>query len=83
MNLENSSVLVRWIQYVSPVRYAGEAYLRNEFDGNEHKYFGVNPIMKLGYDIGFNKCLIYLFCLGCILRVVALLCIRVRISKLQ
>lgn len=37
-----SYVWIRWLQWISPIRYAAESLMRNEFDGN-HKYI-VNPL---------------------------------------
>ena len=65
-NLETTYVWLRWIQYISPIRYAMEILIRNEFDGNERyegQQVGVygeinpsnevqSPADELGYTIG-------------------------------
>ena len=79
--LNNVSVVIRWMQYISPIRYGCEALLRNEFDDNPRYPF--NPVPGLGFDIGFWNCLLWITVIGTVLRVLALVAIKLRISKAQ
>jgi len=53
VNLNDVYVWLRWIQYISPVRYSTEALIRNEFEGN-NKYGDVVTYEKYGYDLGIG-----------------------------
>ena len=81
MNLNQIPDCVKWIQYISPVRYAAEAYIRNEFDNNDK--YDYNPIYDLGFNLGFERCLLHLLVLGVILRFVALFLLQINIRMIQ
>lgn len=80
-NLDNISVVIAWMQYISPIRYGAEALLRNEFDGN--KRYPFNPVEALNYNIGFYECLLYIIIIAIVLRILALIAIKLRVSKAQ
>jgi ATP-binding cassette, subfamily G (WHITE), eye pigment precursor transporter len=80
-NLDNVSVTIRWMQYISPIRYGWEALLRNEFDDNPKYQF--NPISGLQYNVGSSKCIVYIMVIAIVLRFVAFGAIKMRISKAQ
>lgn len=52
-NLNTIYVWLRWVQYLSPMRYVMEILVRNEFEGVN---LGSNdPIDFLGYNLGIYK----------------------------
>lgn len=81
VNIEQASIVIRWMQYISPVRYGGEALLRNEFDGNDRYDF--NPIPSLNLNVGFANCILYLAVISFVLRILALIALRLRVTKAQ
>ena len=52
VNLNNIYVWLRWIQYISPIRYCNEILLRNEFENNDNYPNGEEFYESLGYDLG-------------------------------
>ena len=52
VNLDSVYVWLRWLQYLSPVRYSLEMLLRNEFDGKKTEF---DPLTQFSYNLGFTK----------------------------
>jgi ABC-type multidrug transport system permease subunit len=82
VNLGDVYVWLRWIQYLSPIRYSTEALLRNEFEDNP-KYAGMVTYEKYHYDLGLGACLGILAALSIAFRLFALLALRLTVSKVQ
>lgn len=95
-NLNTVYVWLRWLQWVSPIRYALEALIRNEFDDNDRynqqqNYYGTSdfnknpgsPAEQLGYNLGLTNCLWILFGLGIGLRIIALIGLKLGVRKVQ
>lgn len=62
---------ISWFQYVSPIRYAFEALIRNQFEGVNLPPGGIDLVKYLGFKLGLPYCLIILLCISVILRVIA------------
>lgn len=89
-NLDSTYVWLRWLQYLSPIRYAMEVLIRNEFDNNDRydprPNFAfavaanmnefVSPADQLGYKLGIPVCLLLLGVLGVVMRVMALVALK-------
>ena len=52
-NTDNIGPYLKWLEYVSPFRYAFEWAVYNEFDGTD---FNPNPIQTLNFNFGIMKC---------------------------
>ena len=52
-NTENIGVYLKWLEYISPFRYAFEWAVWNEFDGTD---FNPNPIDTLNFKLGIWNC---------------------------
>jgi ATP-binding cassette, subfamily G (WHITE), eye pigment precursor transporter len=69
-----------WIQYISPIKYATEALIYNEFTldpngiGNDFESF-------LNYSLGYNYCIAILIALMVLFRILAFVCLRLRVRK--
>lgn len=55
-NSGNIQAWISWFQYISPIRYAFECFVRNEFDNREYNSTVViqnkiNPSLYLSFDI--------------------------------
>jgi ABC-type multidrug transport system permease subunit len=82
--LVNTSTMPKWIswlQYISPIRYALESFTRNEFNSRTYTETQPNPVNYLGYNIGINKCLIFLACLAIGLRIITVYSLKKRVSR--
>lgn len=78
----NSVPWLSWIQYISPIKYCGEALMWNEFRND--KYGLRDDIMDfVGYDLSYAKCVYIFIALILVFRVVAFLMFRVLVSKLN
>jgi ATP-binding cassette, subfamily G (WHITE), eye pigment precursor transporter len=53
VNLDDIYVWLRWLQYLSPIRYSTEALLRNEFENNS-EYDGKVTFERYKYDLGLG-----------------------------
>mmetsp|Transcript_9789 Transcript_9789/g.7369 ORF Transcript_9789/g.7369 Transcript_9789/m.7369 type:complete len:127 (+) Transcript_9789:800-1180(+) len=84
--LANSDSLpgwISWFQYVSPIRYAFEAMMRNEFEDREINQQLADPIKLLGFDIGFWNCIYALIGYTIFYRFTALIMLKVLIARFQ
>ena len=50
VHINNIYVWIRWMQYLSPIRFAFEILLKNEFDGNSK--YKINANDRFGLDFG-------------------------------
>lgn len=82
VNLDDVYVWLRWLQYLSPIRYSTEAILRNEFENNS-KYGNITTYQKYHYDIGMWYCILILGGLGVFFRFFALFFLRLTVAKVQ
>lgn len=74
---------ISWLQYVSPIRYAFEAVIINEFDNRHYDEGQYNPRLFMGFNVGMWKCLLLLACFAVILRIISLIFLRLLITKFQ
>lgn len=71
-NSDNYMQWIGWLQYCSPVRYAFEAIMRNEFEGAEIQGPGdVDILDQLGFNVGFDLCLVLLAVIGGVCRLMS------------
>ena len=82
VNLDDVYDWIGWMQYLSPIRYALEALLRNEFEGND-RYSGERPYDKFHMDIGLTECIVILISLGVTLRIGALILLKLTAQTVQ
>jgi ABC-type multidrug transport system permease subunit len=83
VNLGDVYVWLRWIQYLSPIRYSTEALLRNEFEDND-RYGSYSTIYeRFDYNLGLGYCLMMLAIFSVVLRVLALVALRLTVAKVQ
>ena len=54
-NTDNIAAYLKWLEYLSPFRYAYEWAVYNEFADTD---FNPNPIETLNFTLGINKCFI-------------------------
>jgi ABC-type multidrug transport system permease subunit len=81
-NVDTYYVWIRWLQYVSPIRYSLEALINNEYhdrDTSPHE----NPMVFLNFNLGMTKCLIILAALTIALRIIAMICLKLLVSRFQ
>mmetsp|Transcript_21771 Transcript_21771/g.33626 ORF Transcript_21771/g.33626 Transcript_21771/m.33626 type:complete len:99 (+) Transcript_21771:277-573(+) len=80
----NSSVgeWISWIQYISPIKYAAESMVHNEFQPDP---FGVkdNFTSFLDYNLGYWKCILILIALMIGFRILALYTFKALVTKFQ
>jgi len=83
--VESAPDWIEWIQYLSPIRYGFEAMLRIEYGDKFLSYNGLvfKPIERLDLDIGLAECFITLITLGVALRILALIALKVLVSRFQ
>jgi len=83
VNLNTVYVWLRWITYLSPIRYATEALLRNELEDNGD-YSDEDQIYKaFDYNTGLTWWIIILFGLAIVFRVIAVVALKLTVSKVQ
>ena len=59
-NVGDILIFLRWIPYISPVRYAFEALVRSEYEGSD---INPNPIDTYNLDYGMTACIVGLVCI--------------------
>lgn len=76
-------VWISWFQYVSPVRYALECLIRNEFESRVVPASSQNFVEYLGFKLGITTCLVILAGMTIFFRVVTCICLKLLVSKFQ
>ena len=51
-NSGNIQAWISWFQYLSPIRYALEAVVVNEYEDRKFPSFVTNPIEIMSFDVG-------------------------------
>jgi len=84
VNLKDVYVWLRWIQYISPLRYSTEALLRNEFEDNSDYSAEFQKIYeRYDYNFGLWPCIGMLFLLSFVFRIGALIALKLTVAKVQ
>ncbi|CAI2361090.1 unnamed protein product [Moneuplotes crassus] len=84
VNLKTVYVWLRWISWISPVRYSTEALLRNEIENNDSYPDLPTPIYEaFDYNLGMNWSIAMLFILGVVLRALAYFALKLTIAKVE
>lgn len=66
VNSESVQSFVKWIEWISPIRYGLESLIYNEFEGTD---FVPNPINSLNFSFGYWNSMLYLLIIGMVIRV--------------
>jgi len=83
VNLGSVYPWLRWISYLSPIRYSTEACLRNELEDND-KYGEEDQIYnKFDFNIGLTEWILILIGLAIIFRLIAFLALKVTAARVQ
>ncbi|CAI2358917.1 unnamed protein product [Moneuplotes crassus] len=82
VNLGDVFTFLRWIQYLSPIRYMMEAFLRNEFEDNSDYPNGDQIYEKYHYDLGTAPCILIVIVVGIALRMIALLTLKLSVTPI-
>jgi len=84
-NVESTPDWLEWIQYISPIRYSLEAMVRIEYADKHISYNGqvFDPIKRFDLNIGLTECFIALIVLGVVLRILALIALKVLVQRFQ
>jgi len=83
VNLSTIYVWLRWLSYLSPIRYSMEALLRNELENNSD-YTEEDQIYKsFHYNIGMWWSILMLLVLAVSFRAIALVALRITVVKIQ
>ena len=83
VNLDDVYVWLRWIQYISPIRYSTEALVRIEFEDNNRYTLSEQPYDTYKYDVGLANCIIILAVLSIVFRMLALVFLKITVSRVQ
>ena len=70
-----------WIQYLSPIRYANEAICQAQWNGVNAQTETL--LSRLGFDLGYIKCIALLAVLTVVWRLGALIALRCKITRFQ
>mmetsp|Transcript_17559 Transcript_17559/g.20353 ORF Transcript_17559/g.20353 Transcript_17559/m.20353 type:complete len:123 (-) Transcript_17559:80-448(-) len=73
-NLGSIFVWLRWLQYLSPMRYAMEILIRNEFGGKNLGF--ENPVDALYYNFGTGNCVVVLLVMALLYRVLSIILLK-------
>mmetsp|Transcript_8051 Transcript_8051/g.7131 ORF Transcript_8051/g.7131 Transcript_8051/m.7131 type:complete len:102 (+) Transcript_8051:514-819(+) len=83
VNLNTVPVWIRWLGYISPIRFSAEALLRNELENNDNYPGGEEVLENLGYTVGLWESIMILLSLGLFFRILAAIGLRYTVSKVQ
>jgi ABC-type multidrug transport system permease subunit len=80
-NAGTFAVWISWLQYISPVRYALEAFVWNEYGDRKYKDNEVNLVKFMSYEIGLRDCLIIVTALAIFLRILTGIFLKILAGK--
>jgi ABC-type multidrug transport system permease subunit len=78
VNTDSIAVFVRWIEYISPVRYTLEALFYAEYKDTE---YSPNPINSYGFDYGYGESLLYLAIIAMVVRILGFVALAISAKK--
>ena len=82
-DLDQAYVWLRWLQWISPIRYACEALMRNEFVGNSRYEVDVLSYIYPSFTLGKWNCILINGCLGVGFSMFSLIFLKLRVRKSQ
>ncbi|KAL4474929.1 hypothetical protein ABPG74_001625 [Tetrahymena malaccensis] len=71
---------IGWIQYISPISYALEAVIRNEYRDFNNPY---NPIVSLDYSMGIGNCIWLMIVIYGIFQALSILMLYIKRGSIQ
>ena len=83
VNLENITIWLRWITYVSPIRYSLEALLRNEMEDNPEYSSESKEYERFHFNLTLPFWIGMLLTLSLIIRLIALVGLRATVARVQ
>lgn len=82
---------LKWLQWISPIRYGNEAIAHTQFD-DAHYLGGVPPkvydipqvyLALQGFTVGYWKCIIVMICFSVFWRILSLIALKLSVKKFQ
>lgn len=80
-NAGNYPDWIGWVQWISPIRYALESLIWNEFGDRHYTSDEINIVTFLSYNLGIGKCLAILAGLSVFFRVFTGVCLKMQTGK--
>jgi ABC-type multidrug transport system permease subunit len=81
INVGTMPAWIGWLQYVCPIRFAMEIFVRTEYEAQKNLDFDI--ITFLGYDYGSGTCWIVMIALALGFRILAYIFLKLLIRKFQ
>ncbi len=82
-NIGNYPDWMMWLQYLSPIRYGLESYVRNEFGKRNYQPGQENMVVVLAYNIGLWQCLVIMAGFAIALRIISMIMLRLLVDRVQ
>lgn len=82
-NIGSYPAWMMWLQYLSPIRYGLECFVRNEFGNRTYLPGEVNLLTYLAYNIGLWQCLVIMAALAIGLRLISMIMLRLLVERVQ
>lgn len=74
---------IGWLQWLSPVRYAFESLVQNEFGNREYLPGEVNMVTFFAFELGIWKCVVISIGFATFLRIVSIIMLKLLVNKFQ
>jgi ATP-binding cassette subfamily G (WHITE) protein 2 len=78
VNSESVRDFVKWLEWISPLRYGLEAGIYNEFEDTN---FVPNPITSFNFDYGYWKSMLFLIIIGMSIRVISFIALFINARR--
>jgi len=78
VNVNSIYIWLRWVQYLSPMRYSMEILVRNEFSDRN---LSPDPVDTLNFNIGTRNCFIILFVFILAFRILAIMLLKLTAKR--
>lgn len=87
-NLDTIAVWLRWLQYISPIRYSLEALFRNEYRKEDFIYNAADPLLSYpvdnyNYNVGMWECIAILAGFAVFYIIMGGIILRMNVKKMQ
>jgi hypothetical protein len=80
VNVGSIPVWITWLQWLSPIRYGIEIFLRNELEDITFPA-NMSPLDQFDFNVGMQNCIVYLVILTVVTRILSLVFLKLLVSK--
>ena len=82
-NTDSILNFLKFFEYLSPVRYTFEYFIRNEFEDYSEELGSIGPVESLNFNMSILICFFVLLGYSILLMVLSLMCLKIKSKNIQ